>query len=71
MGVAIATEQMVAGCATGATHGTDVEEAARFAVELAKVYGQGACSFYDPAQFDHLVELYGTMERFQTPGEAR
>ena len=70
VGVAIATEQMV-GCATGATHGTDVEEAARFAVELAKVYGQGACSFYDPAQFDHLVELYGTMERFQTPGEAR
>lgn len=29
--VAIATEQMVAGCATNATHGTDVGQAARFA----------------------------------------
>ena len=36
VGVAITTETMVAGCATGASHFTDVEEAARFAVETAK-----------------------------------
>ena len=70
VGVAIATEQMVAGCATGATHGTDVEEAARFAIEVAKLYGQNACSFYDEGQFAHLVELYGTCERYQTMGGA-
>ena len=65
VGVAIATEQMVAGCATGATHGADVEEAARFAVEVAKVFGAGSCSFYDEAEWAHLTKLYGTMERFQ------
>lgn len=65
VGVAIVTEQMVAGCATGASHGTDVEEAARFAVEVAKVFGAGSCSFYDEAEWAHLTKLYGTMERFQ------
>ena len=71
VGVAIATEQMVAGCATGATHGTDVEEAARFAVEVAKVYGPGACKFYEEDQFSHLKDLYGDMTRFQGMGEAK
>lgn len=71
VGVAIATEQMVAGCATGATHGADVEEAARFAVEVAKVYGPGACKFYEEDQFSHLKDLYGDMTRFQGMGEAK
>lgn len=71
VGVAIATEQMVAGCATGATHGTDVEEAARFAVEVAKVYGPGSCKFFDEGQFAHLKDLYGDMTRFQGMGEAK
>ena len=71
VGVAIATEQMVAGCATGATHGADVEEAARFAVEVAKVYGPGACKFYEQDQFSHLKDLYGDMTRFQGMGEAK
>lgn len=71
VGVAIATEQMVAGCATGATHGTDVEEAARFAVEVAKVYGSGACKFYEEDQFSHLKDLYGDMTRFQGMGETK
>lgn len=69
VGVAIATEQMVAGCATGASHGTDIEEAARFAVEVAKVYGPGMCKFYDQAEADHLVKLYGEMKHFQGMGE--
>lgn len=68
VGVAIATEQMVAGCATGATHGSDVEEAARFAIEVAKLFGTGGVSFYDEELFAHEVELYGTLERFQTFG---
>jgi len=71
VGVAIATEQMVAGCATGATHGTDVEEAARFAVEVAKVYGPGTCKFFDEGQFAHLKDLYGDMTRFQGMGEVK
>lgn len=70
VGVAIATEQMVAGCATGATHANDVEEAARFAVEVAKLFGASSCKFYDEGEWAHLVELYGTMERYQTMGGA-
>lgn len=68
VGVAIATEQMVAGCATGATHGTDVEEAARFALEVAKLYGSYGCKFYDEENFEQLVKLYGSCERYQTVG---
>ena len=40
VGVAITAETMVPGCATGATHATDVEEAARFMLEVAKAYGK-------------------------------
>ena len=71
VGVAITTQSQVAGCATGATHGTDVEEAARFAVEVAKVYGPGTCKFFDEGQFAHLKDLYGDMTRFQGMGEAK
>lgn len=69
VGVAITTETMVAGCATGASHAADVEEAARFAVETAKRYGSGTCSFYEQDQFRHLNELYGDMKRLQTFGK--
>ena len=71
VGVAITTEQMVAGCATGATHGVDVEEAARFTIEVAKAFGAKKCSFYDADQFHHLVELYGAMAQFQTMGAGK
>lgn len=65
VGVAITTEQMVAGCASGATHFEDVEACARFCVEVAKYYTQNKCSFYNEKEFNHLVELYGTMNHFQ------
>ena len=69
VGVAITTEQPVAGCATGACHFEDVESAARFAVEVAKGYGDGIISFYDQKEYDHLLELYGPMNVFQTFGK--
>lgn len=68
VGVAITTETMVAGCATGASHACDVEDAARFAVETAKYYGSGKCHFYDQEQFERLNRLYGDMRRLQTLG---
>ncbi|MBT1170576.1 DUF1177 domain-containing protein [Bifidobacterium sp. SO4] len=70
IGVAITVEQVVAGCATGATHGMDVEETARFAVEVAKSFTAGHCSFYDEDEYQRLISLYGGFERFQTPGNA-
>lgn len=68
VGVAITTETMVPGCATGASRATDVEEAARFMLEVAKAFGKGKCSFYDEAEFQRLVKLYGKMNHLQTLG---
>lgn len=68
IGVAITTEVPVAGCATGATHITDCEEAARFMLEVAKAYGRGECSFYDAKEFVKLHQLYGAMDHLQTLG---
>lgn len=69
VGVAITTEMPVAGCATGATHPVDLEEAARFVLEVAKSYGRGNCHFYDEGEFDRIVSKYGTMNHIQTLGK--
>jgi hypothetical protein len=68
VGVAITAEVAVPGCATGASQPTDVEMAARFAVEVAKGVTAGKCRFYDPAEFARLVSLYGSMRGLQTMG---
>ncbi len=65
VGVAITTEVAVAGCATGASHPDDIESAARFAVEVAKAFTAGRCSFIDEAEFGRLVALYGSMAHLQ------
>lgn len=69
VGVAITTEVPVAGCATGATHVYHVEQAVRFALEVAKRFGDGKCAFYDVQEFERLQELYGSMSHFQTKGK--
>ena len=66
VGVAITTETAVPGCATGTSHITDIEEAARFILEVAKAYTKGNCHFYDKKEYDFIKETYGSMERFQT-----
>jgi hypothetical protein len=68
VGVAITTETAVPGCATGASHLPDVEEAVRFSIEVAKAFGAGKCSFYDPDEFRRLAGLYGSMKHLQTLG---
>ncbi|MDF2368409.1 DUF1177 domain-containing protein [Sneathiella sp.] len=69
VGVAITTEVPVAGCATGATHLTDVEAAARFTLEVAKSFTGGICAFYDQAEFAEITKLYGPMDHFQAGGK--
>lgn len=71
VGVAITTEVMVAGCATGASHATDIEMTGRFAIEVAKDYSEGKCSFFDEENFQKLYELYGECRHFQTPGRQK
>lgn len=68
VGVAITTETMVPGCATGSSHFADVEETARYMMEVAKSFGRGEVSFYDEKEYDRLVKLYGRMDQLQTLG---
>jgi len=70
VGVAITSEIPVPGCSTGATQFLDIEMAARFVVEVAKAFSEGQCPFYDQAEFERLVKLYGPMTHLQTPGRS-
>jgi hypothetical protein len=70
VGVALTAAVAVPGCATGANQLDDIEKAVRFAIETAKAFGAGACSFHDEAEFQRLVALYGSMRHLQTPGKA-
>ncbi len=65
VGVAITTRSAVPGCGTGANMPLGLEGAARFCVEVAKVFGLGTCRFYDEAEFSRLKELYGPMDRLR------
>ena len=71
VGIAITTATPVAGCATGASHEIDVELAVRFSVEAAKAFGEGKCAFYDAAEYERILALYGSMTHIQTPGRAQ
>lgn len=65
VGVAITTETTISGSATGASHSSDVELAARFCIEVAKRFTKGECCFFDTGEFDRLIELYGKLIHFQ------
>jgi hypothetical protein len=70
VGVALTAETAVPGCATGASQVSDIEMAARFCLEVAKAFGRGEFGFYDVAEYDRLVDLYGSMKHLQTMGKA-
>jgi hypothetical protein len=70
VGVAITAVRPVPGCATGASRETDIEEAARFALEVAKAFTSDACRLYDAEEFARMVALYGPMRHLQTRGRA-
>ncbi|MEV0056772.1 DUF1177 domain-containing protein [Saccharopolyspora shandongensis] len=69
VGLAIVAATAVPGCATGASHETDIAAAARYAVEVAKEFGAGQLAFHDQAEFDHLVARYGSLAHLQTMGD--
>ena len=56
------------GCATGASHASDVELAARFVIEVAKAFGEGKCKFYDEEEYSRLEDLYGPLSHLKTLG---
>lgn len=63
--MAICTESVVPGCGTGASHEVDIALTVKFAVEVAKEFGRGTCSFYDAAEYAQLLALYGSMRHLQ------
>ena len=65
VGVALCTESVVPGCGTGASHETDIALAVKFAVEVAKEFTRGTCTFHDAAEYDRLVALYGSLAHLQ------
>lgn len=71
VGVALTAEMAVPGCATGSSQIVDIEAAVRFAIEVAKEFGEGKVSFYDEKEFRHLLNLYGTMNHLQTMGKGK
>jgi hypothetical protein len=68
IGVALTAEVPVPGSATGASQPADIEQAVRFAIEVAKAYTRARCKFYDAAEWDLLVKRYGSMNLLQTRG---
>ena len=69
VGVAITTQTQVPGCATGATHLSDVDDAVRFMIEAAKVYGPDQSLFYDEEEYSRMLKAYGSLKHFQTFGD--
>jgi hypothetical protein len=69
VGVAITAVRPVPGCGTGASREWDIEEAARFCLEVAKAFGEGKCSFYDQKEYRQLISRYGSMEILKTLGK--
>lgn len=68
VGVAITAQTAVPGCATNASHLTDIENAARFMLQTAIDFGRGNCTFYDPAEWETLQQRYGSLQHLQTFG---
>jgi hypothetical protein len=68
VGVAISSETVVPGSATGVCDEADIAQAARFAVEVAKGYGRGRVTFFDAGALSELKRRYGEMHHLQTLG---
>ncbi|MFO8061025.1 MAG: DUF1177 domain-containing protein [Bacillota bacterium] len=66
VGVAITSQTVIPGSATGASREVDIAAAAQFVVEVAKQFTRGRCHFFSPEAYGRLVDLYGSMKRFQT-----
>ncbi len=69
IGVALTSALAVNECGSGMTNLAELDCAIRFCVEVAKEFGRGKFSFYDPEEFQKLVQLYGPMNHLQTFGK--
>ncbi|RJX75664.1 DUF1177 domain-containing protein [Vibrio sinensis] len=65
VGLAITSAVTVPGCATGASHASDIALAASVCVETAKQMSAGNCKFFCTEQFEIFSSLYGSMQHLQ------
>ncbi|MCY1287024.1 hypothetical protein D9M70_360100 [compost metagenome] len=70
VGVALTAQTTVPGCATGVTNAHDLDVATRFCIEVAKLFGQGQCAFFDVDEWAELQRRYGSLAHLQTIGVA-
>lgn len=68
VGVAITTASAVPGCVSGSNHESDIAVAAQFAIEVAKEFTAGNITFYEDEEYKNLLQLYGSLKKFQTLG---
>ncbi len=65
VGLAITAASVVPGSDTGASYETELSDATRFVVEVAKQYTWKRANFYNAAEFDLLLEKYGSLAHLQ------
>lgn len=70
VGIALTAESAVPGCGTGASQIVDIEATVRFVLEVAKDFGGGKATFYDPEEYSRVIALYGSMAHLQTLGKS-
>lgn len=68
VGIAITSESVIPGCATGASNPYSIEQASRYVIEVCKEYGNGKIELYDENEFSLIVKKYGKMNHLQTLG---
>lgn len=65
VGVALAAQSTVPGCAIGANYESDLRDAVAFCIEVAQDMPKGQDIFYDTEQYQRAITLYGTLKCFQ------
>lgn len=65
VGIALLAPVVISGVATGVLRETDLAEAARFVVEVAKAFAARSLSFYHEDELGQLVARYGTLRPLQ------
>ena len=65
IGLALTSQVIIPGCATGSNQELDIRDASTFCIEVAKVMEKGLSLFYDESEFSRALGLYGDMKRFQ------
>lgn len=65
VGLAITAQSLVPGCETGASYESELIDATRFTVEVAKQFTLGKAPFYDAKEYQMLLDTYGSLAVLQ------